>query len=109
MSIKNITLRLNMDKEPDRRVYDYLKGDPKSYSKATVTAVCGYLDAQTRQREEDAFLQAVIDTIRSELRTTSPLLQLMQVLQPHAVPVQPPAEEYRQEANDNALSFLEQF
>ena len=109
MSIKNITLRLNMDKEPDRRVYDYLKEAPKSYSKATVTAVCGYLDAQTRQHREDAFLQAVIDAIRSELRTTSPLLQLMQVLQPPFVPVQPPTEEYRQEANDNALSFLEQF
>lgn len=109
MSIKNITLRLNMEKAPDRRVYDYLKEDPKSYSKATVTAVCSFLDAQTRQREEDAFLQSVIDTIRAELRTTSPLLQLMQVLQPPAVSVQPPAEEYRQEANDNALSFLEQF
>lgn len=106
MSIKNITLRLNMDKEPDRRVYDYLKEDPKSYSKAAVTAVCGYLDTQAQQRKEDAFLQAVIDTIRSELRTTSPLLQLMQVLQPPAVPMQSPEEE---EANDNALSFLEQF
>ena len=109
MSIKNITLRLNMDKEPDRRVYDYLKENPKSYSKATVTAVCGYLDAQTRQHKEAAFIQTVIDTIRAELRTTSPLLQLMQVLQPPAVPIQLPAEEYRQEANDNALSFLEQF
>lgn len=109
MSIKNITLRLNMNKEPDRRVYDYLKENPKSYSKATVTAVCGYLDAQTRQHKEDAFLQSVIDTIRLELRTASPLLQLMQVLQPPAVPIQLPAEEFRQEANDNALSFLEQF
>lgn len=109
MSIKNITLRLNMDKEPDRRVYDYLKENPKSYSKATVTAICGYLDTQAQQRGEDAFLQAVIDTIRSELRTTSPLLQLMQVLQPPAVPMQPPAKECWQEANDNALSFLEQF
>ena len=109
MSIKNITLRLNMNKEPDRRVYDYLKENPKSYSKATVTAVCGYLDAQARQHKEDAFLQSVIDTIRLELRTASPLLQLMQVLQPPAVPIQLPAEEFRQEANDNALSFLEQF
>lgn len=109
MSIKNITLRLNMDREPDRRVYDYLKDDPKSYSKANVTAVCGYLDAQTRQHKEDAFIQAVIDTIRAELRTTSPMLQLMQVLQPPTAPVQLPTEEYRQEANDTVLSFLEQF
>ena len=38
MSIKNVKIRFNLDKENDRKAYDYLQGAEKSYSKAVISA-----------------------------------------------------------------------
>ena len=45
MSIKNVKIRFNLDKENDRRAYDYLQGAEKSYSKAVISAICGLIFA----------------------------------------------------------------
>lgn len=44
MSVKNIKIRLNLNKENDRKVYDYLQSTDASYSKAVVSAICRYLE-----------------------------------------------------------------
>ena len=44
MSIKNMKIRFNLNKENDRKAYDYLQNAEKSYSKAVISAICEYMD-----------------------------------------------------------------
>ena len=67
MSIKNMKIRFNLNKENDRKAYDYLQDAEKSYSKAVISAICEYLGLSERTANEDAFLERVIATIKEEL------------------------------------------
>ncbi len=64
MSVKNIKIRFNLDKENDRKAYDYLQNSDKSYSKAVISAICEYMELSEKSVNEDAFLERVIATIR---------------------------------------------
>ena len=66
MSVKNVKIRFNLDKENDRRAYEYLQSAKKSYSKAVISAICGFMELSERTAAEDAFLERVISTIREE-------------------------------------------
>ena len=54
MSIKNVKIRFNLDKENDRKAYEYLQGAEKSYSKAVISAICGYMELSEAKTAEDA-------------------------------------------------------
>ena len=73
MSIKNLKIRFNLDKENDRKAYEYLQGADHSYSKAVISAICEYLKLSERAATEDAFLERVIATIKEELTKANPL------------------------------------
>lgn len=109
MSVKNIKIRLNLEKENDRRVYDYLLNAEKSHSKAVIFAVCGFLDLSEEKAKEDAFLQRVINTIREEAVKLNPFTGLLQLLpQPVAqTPIEP--ENTQEEVEENMLDFLDTF
>ena len=64
MSIKNVKIRFNLDKENDRKAYEYLQGAEKSYSKAVISAICGYMELSEAKTAEDAFLERIIMPIR---------------------------------------------
>lgn len=66
MSIKNVKVRFNLSKENDRKAYEYLQGAEVSYSKAVISAICGYMELSERTATEEAFLERVISTIREE-------------------------------------------
>lgn len=59
MSIKNVKVRFNLSKENDRKAYDYLQSTEMSYSKAVISAICGYIELSE------------IPTARRSLNTTS--------------------------------------
>ena len=67
MSIKNVKVRFNLDKENDRKAYEYLQNAEASYSKAVISAICGYIELSKTKADEDAFLERVITTIREEM------------------------------------------
>ena len=106
MSIKNLKIRFNLDKENDRKAYEYLQGADHSYSKAVISAICEYLELSERTATEDAFLERVIATIKEELAKTNPfgLLQLVQT--PPAVT---PAEKENTETEEAVMDFLDNF
>ena len=106
MNIKNVKVRFNLDKENDRRAYEYLKESETSYSKAVISAICGYMDLSENKATEDAFLERVIQTIRQETASFNPLRGLLQLMQ-----AQPPltAEESEDENNQTVLDFLDSF
>ena len=108
MSVKNVKIRFNLDKENDRRAYDYLQSAEKSYSKAVISAICGFMELSERMTTEDAFLERVITTIREEVAKSNPLGGLLQFVQ--TPPAQIPAEkENTAETEEAVLDFLDSF
>ena len=108
MSVKNVKIRFNLDKENDRKAYDYLQGIEKSYSKAIISAICGFMELSERNASEDAFLERVISTIREEVAKSNPLGGLLQFVQ--TPPAQIPAEkENNAETEEAVLDFLDSF
>ena len=106
MNIKNVKVRFNLEKENDRRAYKYLKESEVSYSKAVISAICGYMDLSENKATEDAFLERVIQTIRQETVSLNPLRGLLQLAQAQTPPV---AEEPDTETEDTVLDFLDSF
>ena len=97
----NTNIRLNLDREADRKAWEYLRNMDrkkyKSYSRAIVIAVNDYFDRQERMKKdhyletrekEDAFLDKVLTTIEQGLKASSSnntitnLLQLLNAEQP---------------------------
>ena len=108
MSIKNLKIRFNLDKENDRKAYEYLQGADHSYSKAVVSAICEYLELSERTATEDAFLERVITTIKEELAKNNPLGGLLQLVQT------PPAQiltekENKAETEETVMDFMDNF
>ena len=104
--IKNMKIRFNLDKENDRKAYDYLQGAEKSYSKAVISAICEYLGLSERTEAEDAFLERIIATIKEELAKNNPfgLLQLVQT-----PPAQISTEKENTETEEAVMDFLDYF
>lgn len=105
MKATKVTLRFNLNKDADRRAYEFLQCAEVSYSKAVIAVLNAWLDAQEQQKREDAFLQRVLDTIRQELRTAAPIAGLLQLLQPVPQNMSEPSEE----DEENMLAFLDSF
>ena len=108
MSIKNVKIRFNLDKENDRKAYDYLQGAEKSYSKAVISAICAFLELSERTATEDAFLDRVIATIREETGKINPLGALLQFVQTSSAQV-PAEKETSAETEEAVLDFLDNF
>ena len=106
MSIKNMKIRFNLNKENDRKAYGYLQSAEKSYSKAVISAICEYLGLSERTTSEDAFLERVITTIKEELAKTNPfgLLQLVQTTS-----AQTTTEKENTETEEAVMDFLDNF
>ena len=106
--IKNVKIRFNLNNENDRKAYDYLQGTEKSYSKAVISAICGFMELSERTANEDTFLDRVIATIREETAKINPLGGLLQFVQTPSA--QTPAEqENSAETEEAVLDFLDSF
>lgn len=106
MNIKNVKVRFNLNKENDRRAYEFLQRVETSYSKAVISAICEYMDLSENKAAEDAFLERVIQTIRQETASLNPLRGFLQLAQAQAPPV---AEEPDAETEETVLDFLDSF
>ena len=108
MSVKNIKIRFNLDKENDRKAYEYLQDAERSYSKAVISAICEYLGLSERTATEDAFLERVITTIKEELAKANPFGSLLQLVQ--TPPAQIPAEkENKAKTEETVMDFMDNF
>ena len=106
--IKNVKIRFNLDKEKDRKAYEYLQGADHSYSKAVISAICEYLELSEKKVTEDAFLERVITTIKEELAKINPFGGLLQLVQ--TPPAQMPTEkENKAETEETVMDFMDNF
>ena len=84
--IVSTNLRLNLEKEADRRAWEYLqrldRKTHKSYSHAVITAINDFFGRQERllndpyletREKEDAFLQRVLETITKGVQEAAAL------------------------------------
>ena len=108
MSVKNVKVRLNLSKENDRKAYEYLQNAEVSYSKAVISAICGYVELSKTKADEEAFLERVISTIREETAKTNPLSGLLQLVQ-QPVAQTPAEKENNAESEETMLDFLDGF
>ena len=109
--IKNLKLRLNLDVEAERRVYDYLQNSERSISKEAIRSINKYLDLIEERKNEDRFLDRVTATIQDNLKALTPLLNLLTLTQPVTQPQQavPVSEKKDSAAEENMLEFLDSF
>ena len=108
MSIKNLKIRFNLDKENDRKAYEYLQGADHSYSKAVISAICEYLELSERTATEDTFLEKIITTIKEELVKANPLGGLLQLVQTPPAQI-PTAKENKAETEETVMDFMDNF
>ena len=107
MSIKNMKIRFNLNKENDRKAYDYLQIAEKSYSKAVISAICEYMDLSERLATEEAFRERIIATIREEVSKSNPLGGLLQLVQTPSAPT--PTEKGNTENEETVMDFMDNF
>ncbi len=82
--IKNLKLRLNLDVEAEKRVYDYLQNSERSISKEAIRSINEYLDLIEQRKDENRFLDRITETIQDNLKALTPLLNLLTLTQPVA-------------------------
>ena len=109
MSIKNVKVRFNLDKENDRKAYEYLQNAEASYSKAVISAICGYIELSKTKADEDAFLERVITTIREEMVKVNPLGGVLQFVQTPPAQIPPVEKENNAESEEAMRDFLDSF
>ena len=107
MSIKNMKIRFNLNKENDRKAYCYLQSAEKSYSKAVISAICEYLGLSERTATEDAFRERIISTIREEVSKSNPFGGLLQLVQTPPAPT--PTEKENTENEETVMDFMDNF
>lgn len=107
MSIKNMKIRFNLNKENDRKAYEYLQNAEKSYSKAVISAICEYMDLSERLATEDAFRERIISTIREEVSKSNPFGGLLQLVQTPSAPT--PTESENTETEETVMDFMDNF
>lgn len=121
-NIKETTLRLDLDKEADRKAWDYLQNRDRekyrSYSKTVVIAVNEYFDRLERlkndpyletREKEDAFLRSVKETIQNALSGCSVMGGLLQILQQPVPSASSPPAANTEENIAAALDFANGF
>lgn len=109
MSIKNVKIRFNLNKENDRKAYEFLQNAELSYSKAVISAICDYMELRENKATEDAFLERVINTIKEETAKTNLLGGLLQFVQTPSAQITPTKKEKTTENEEAVLDFLDSF
>ncbi len=110
MSIQNVKLRFNMNKKNDRKAYEYLKNADASYSKTVISAVCGFIELSEIKKNEDAFLERVISTIKEETSKINPFGGMFQLVGQTAMQNQSAEKEDADIDNkETMLDFLDSF
>lgn len=118
-----LSIRLNMDKEADRKAWEYFqrmnRQKYKSVNRAVITAVNDHFDRQDRmlhdsyletREKEDAFLRQIQETIERSLQAVTPMGALSNLLPLlKGIPPAPVVPADNTEDMDAALDFVNSF
>lgn len=109
MSIHNIKVRLNLDKEADARAYQILCNSERSMSKFVIAAVNAYGGYLSAQEEKEQFLFAVNDSLRKTLQEMfgAAILGTPTLKNPNAIPIH--GSKQQEQSGEMADDFLKNF
>ena len=107
---KRLNLRFNLNRECDRRAWEYLRSQSVSMNKAVISAINSCIDHELQSDKEQALIERIAEAVRTELHS-APAFTLTQLLQPQFIPQQekPIPEEDPTETEENILDFLDSF
>ena len=107
MSVKKTNLRFNLDKESDKKAYEYLqsldKSSHKSVNRFVISLINEYENKKHCERAEKEFTEKIISAIRNEMKAFEPLkfFQLLGLMQQSA-----PQEQNSAENENEMMNFL---
>lgn len=107
MKVIKTNLRFNLDKEADKKAYEFLqsldKSSHKSVNRFVISLINDYADKKHIEQTEHNFTERIISAIREELKAFAPmqLFQLLGQMQPPA-----PKEQNSAENEDEMINFL---
>ena len=107
MRVIKTNLRFNLEKEADKKAYEFLqtidKSSYKSVNRFVITLINDYADKKHIEQMEQKFTEKIVSAIREELKAFAPLqlFQLLGQMQPTE-----PKEQNSAEAEDEMMNFL---
>ena len=107
MNIKKTNLRFNLDKESDKKAYDFLqsldKSSHKSVNRFVISLINDYADKKHIEQAERNFTEKIVSAIREELKAFAPM-QLFQLF--GQMQATTPKEQNSAETEDEMINFL---
>lgn len=107
MSVIKTNLRFNLEKDDDKKAYDFLqtidKSTHKSVNRFVISLINEYADKKHIEQTEAKFIERIVLAIRDELSNFAPL-QLFQLLGQAKTPT--PKEQNTAENEDEMMDFL---
>lgn len=107
MRVIKTNLRFNLDKEADKKAYEFLqsldKSSHKSVNRFVISLINDYADKKHIEQTEHNFTEKIISAIREELNNFAPMqfFQLLGQMQPPT-----PKEQNSADNEDAMLNFL---
>lgn len=109
MNIERLGVRFNLDKEKDRKAFEFLqrydKERYKSLNKFLIEIISEYAENYNTEKEQSNFLERVISTIRQELKSNATLTLASLFSQSQSIVQQEVIEENI--PDENATTSLE--
>ena len=111
MKIERLAIRVNLDKEKDRKAFEFLqrydKERYKSLNKFLIEIISEYAEKNNTEKEQSDFLERVISTIRLELKSNASLTLAILFSQPQPIVQQEVIDESKPDENaTTSLKFI---
>lgn len=107
MKVIKTNLRFNLEKEADKKAYEFLqsldKNSHKSVNRFVISLINDYADKKHIEQTEHNFTEKIVSAIRDELKAFAPM-QLFQLLGQMQLPI--PKEQNSAENEDEMINFL---
>ena len=120
MSQKSVLIRLNLEKEEDRKAWEYLQGLDKtvykSYTAAFVVSINDFFARQeklktdpflTTREREDAFLQRVMNALEQGMQSARRQQAEKHLTSDEEAVIEQNEDPEQRELNQEVLSFLD--
>lgn len=108
MSVIKTNLRFNLEKDADKKAYEFLqtidKSTHKSVNRFVISLINDYADKKHIEQTEKKFIEKIVSAIREELSNFAPM-QLFQLLGHAKTPL--PKEQNTAENENEMMNFLQ--
>ena len=113
MRIERIGLRFNLDKESDKKAFEFLQGvDCKSLNKYIISIIAEYADNSKTEKKIADYIDVAVDAINNAINTNATLQfisligQATQNIQQPTAPQEAPKKNIQDENASASMNFL---